>query len=1140
MAEDKQDYRIIVLGEDNYVTWKWHMVMILKAKGLYEYVVKKDASPAESGTSKEEDADQAEDTSSNEYRATSLLASSLSQTNMQRVINCTRAHEIWTALESSFENKSSTERSMLLEKFTSYRIKRISDISKALGDIQAKAAKLKSLGAAIDDEFIISIILKALPDGLKSWKSTWKMINAENPNLNKLITSLMAEISEMKEPEDSAFLVRKFGRMSFKERTPQTYGRNVAARNRGQKLASRGTKNNDVCLKCNKRGHWARDCYSKPQNSRNIQSNYANQSHERGDTEDEQEIVFMAYVKSAEMEPNCWVADSGCSLHMTPHKEWIVNYVTFNQPKSVTLGDDRQIPAVGAGDVKTIFGVLKNVQFVPELSANLFSISAATKNGLKAVYDKDGLMIIKQDKVILRGFRNDGLYLLDMRIESPSNEPQATALIAKAPINIWHRRLCHVSNDIIQKMVDKNAVSGLEITMGKQNQETCQECAYGKITKSSHKERSTPRTETPGASLHLDTIGPFKELSLGECRYIVLCKDEASSYRLIRLAETKTDIPNLVIAMISQAKFESGNKVLRIVTDNGSEFVNKFLSGYIRSEGINHKLSVPYTPQQNGFIERDVRTIVEGTRTLLSKTNLPKGLWGEAVNTVVYTLNRTLSSINRDKTPYELWFNRKPSVKNLHIFGERAIVMYKDHQRSKWDSKGIEQIFVGYTDATNTFRFYDEETGHVYSSCDAVFINHNEQQAEIVREKGLQKSSNDSKVLETEASPKNSEEYYSGIEEPSFEWDNEFNHGNTTPRRGSGSLSSDNEHLSTTAEIGGNVIAIRDAGDNSERTVEESEETNNPPLKQKYVRRDAIKDPSDKLKPSDIHPGHILDKTLRPRDPPYHAKLASIESEADPQSFKEAMKRGDKSLWLKAMKEEIESLNKNQVWDLVNRPSGNIVTNKWVFKIKRNPQGQIERYKARLVARGFTQKFGIDYLETYAPVANMVSIRMLFSYAAMKNLKMAQFDIKTAFLYGELDEEVYMEQPEGFEEGNDKVCLLKRSLYGLKQSPRQWNQKFSSFLKEMNLEISEHDSCIFYRKSPFLVIAIYVDDGIVFSESDIEVEKIINQLSNRFDVHLVKSSAFLGFQFHKHEDGQISLHQTNYINMIQHGRIKTS
>lgn len=239
---DKNDYRVIVLGEDNYTTWKWHMNMVLKTKGLYDAVIKNDYKD-------QTKIDQ----------ATALIASTLSQQNMQRVINCDNAYDIWMSLESTFENKSSTERSMLLEKFTSYRIRSISEISKAIGDIQAKAAKLKSLGAAIDNETIISVILKALPESLKSWKSTWKMVNADKLDLNKLITALMAEVSDMKKPEDSALLAN--GRFKSTHhvqgnRPKQSPAREFSRRNNGPNIQNR----NNTCNYCKKPGHWAKDC----------------------------------------------------------------------------------------------------------------------------------------------------------------------------------------------------------------------------------------------------------------------------------------------------------------------------------------------------------------------------------------------------------------------------------------------------------------------------------------------------------------------------------------------------------------------------------------------------------------------------------------------------------------------------------------------------------------------------------------------------------------------------------------------------------------------------------------------------------------------------------------------------------------
>ena len=173
-VDDRHEYCLTILREDNYATWKWQITMVLKTKRLYDSVIGQCADPSKN------------------RQAATFLASALNQQNMQRVINCTTANEIWTSLEATFENKSSTERTMLMEKFTSFKFKSIRDISKDLGALQALTAKLKSLGATVDDEFIISIILKGLPDSLKTWKSTWKMINAERPSLNMLITGIMA------------------------------------------------------------------------------------------------------------------------------------------------------------------------------------------------------------------------------------------------------------------------------------------------------------------------------------------------------------------------------------------------------------------------------------------------------------------------------------------------------------------------------------------------------------------------------------------------------------------------------------------------------------------------------------------------------------------------------------------------------------------------------------------------------------------------------------------------------------------------------------------------------------------------------------------------------------------------------------
>src|SRR5580698_8359262 len=155
--------------------------------------------------------------------------------------------------------------------------------------------------------------------------------------------------------------------------------------------------------------------------------------------------------------------------------------------------------------------------------------------------------------------------------------------------------------------------------------------------------------------------------------------------------------------------------------------------------------------------------------------------------------------------------------------------------------------------------------------------------------------------------------------------------------------------------------------------------------------------------------------------------------------------------WTQAMQEEMESHKQNGTWELVERPQDTkLLDSRWVYKVKTNQDGSIDKYKARLVVREYRQQFGIDYNETFASVSRAESLRLLLAIAATKKLAIKQFDVKTAFLHGDLDEVIYMSQPEGFEIEGKQVCLLHKSLYGLKQSPRQWRERITAFLATLD------------------------------------------------------------------------------------------
>jgi hypothetical protein len=211
------------------------------------------------------------------------------------------------------------------------------------------------------------------------------------------------------------------------------------------------------------------------------------------------------------------------------------------------------------------------------------------------------------------------------------------------------------------------------------------------------------------------------------------------------------------------------------------------------------------------------------------------------------------------------------------------------------------------------------------------------------------------------------------------------------------------------------------------------------------------------------------------------------------------MNHASKDQWIQAAKDEHESLLVNKTWTLVEPPlDRHILKGRWVFKYKRGSTGTILRYKARWVVKGYEQQQGVDYADTFASVVKPMSYKALFAIAASLDLEIEQMDVKTAFLYGTLDEEIFMEQPEGFEDGTSQVCRLDKALYGLKQSPRVWYHTLSKFLAESKFYPIDVDHSVFSNGS--IYIAVYVDDLLIISKDKIKIQELKGRLSTRFSM----------------------------------------
>ena len=248
-------------------------------------------------------------------------------------------------------------------------------------------------------------------------------------------------------------------------------------------------------------------------------------------------------------------------------------------------------------------------------------------------------------------------------------------------------------------------------------------------------------------------------------------------------------------------------------------------------------------------------------------------------------------------------------------------------------------------------------------------------------------------------------------------------------------------------------------------------------------------------------PRQITDGTIR-YDPRKRCLATTIVSPEEPATLVEALQEPK---WCQAMKEEFDALQQNGMWHLVPRQPGvNVVDCRWVFKLKRHADGTIERHKARLVTKGFRQRHGIDYDDTFSPVVKPATVRLVLSVAVSRGWSLCQVDVKNAFLHGLLQETVYMTQPPGFEDVHrrDHICKLDKAIYGLKQAPRAWFSRLSTKLHELGFQSSSADTSLFvlHTTSVTTFVLVYVDDLFITSLSDAAIDTLFSQLHSTFAI----------------------------------------
>lgn len=521
--DTKIEYRLHTLEGSNYTIWKQHTKNVLEARNLLNVVLSTEST------------DEAK-----ERQAHALLTSALNADNQMKVINCGTANKIWSRLEAIYENKSSFEKENLLNKLHSYKIKSASNISQAISEMETIAAKLGLLGEMVSDDSLISAILRALPSSFKTFVTIWKGTAKGERTIDNLLTRLMAEIEDNKVPEEKALFGMK--KRNFRN-GPQGYkNSNRFNKEETKKVDSRNqntSKNSEfTCHHCKKPGHYKKDCWQLQKANQGSTSN-GQQRFNRNQRNYENKEDNRRAMTANQGTISTWIADSGASVHITSEFDWMTDYEEFDTPVNIGLGDQSSMKAYGTGNIETDKGVLTQVHYVPEASNNLFSESKAALKGVinQTDHRKKTFFDCDDGSIVFEAYLYNGLYVANFEIQ-PTEEKGAKA----ATFNEWHRRLAHVNQNTIRRMINTKAVNGLEIIT--EDKDECVSCALGKCKHTSHPGRSTAKVSKPGISLHFDTIGPIKE-SLGEAQYALLCKDEHSAYRIIKFVDSQMKSKNV-------------------------------------------------------------------------------------------------------------------------------------------------------------------------------------------------------------------------------------------------------------------------------------------------------------------------------------------------------------------------------------------------------------------------------------------------------------------------------------------------------------------------------------------------------------------------------------------------------------------
>lgn len=955
----------------------------------------------------------------------------------------------------------------------------------------------------------------------------------------------------------------------------------------------RPKRDRKVCNTCTRPGHSADECYVTHPELREahlverlakLRSSKVDKSKDVSICLDQGSVSSMirAYktaIIPKNTRPTGWYLDSGASDWFCYERSSMQEYRPFAEAREVVLGNDSTIPAYGSGKIVlfTSLGVrltVNDVLYTPQMGINLASVRRLTEKGGKVIFGNT-CTIILEHSVIAHAALDPaiGLYSLDERTEDGGREllpsaitpfaaparqtGQRTGIMPSNKLILWHKRLGHLHFNAVKHILKLNGEQFKESTQKDDTEYICEPCIYGKQTSMPHHNAATNREDKPLRLIHLDVNGPWQTPSLHKrhsdpingvhsgSTYVLILTDDCTGKMWTRFYSDRASFRNAFIHFVTHAEAAgpSERRVTRIRMDNAKEFIQLAIQEFCQRRGIEIETSAAYAHEQNGVVERAGRTLREMAATMLIESGLPEAFWAEAWRTANYIRDRCPTNRKlpegveptRSLTPMEAWSGKEPEYQHIHPFGCLVYVTVPRERRVKVLSqhRAWKGIFIGYTRTSKQYRVWNLQ-------------------------KRVMTIQRDARVYETVFPARIAyNEYFPYWKRP---------HDDTVTLEGDEVA----QQALTAAEDTEVAIAI----DLEARSLDEDLPTDGgeqePPSWSLQIPKDPNFDPNDYQRMEEVsHEPELHDESNAEGQPEQqtqpelsskrrtrraHARLAraatayeqSHEHEVgppvEPQTLAQALALPDRAEWLKAVELELSSLKSNTTFMEV--PVHNFPTGKrkmgarWVFKHKRDADGNMT-YKARLVIKGYEQRWGIHYTETYAPVMNLRTVRFLLALTALLDWELHQLDVKTAFLNADLpiEEQIYMELPPGYtpDDPNAASLLLLKSLYGLKQAPLLWNKDLHRTIIELlpvKLVKSDCDECLYVGKD--LIIGVYVDDFLIFSPSMDIIKRTKAALMNKYSIKdMGEAHGFLGLRIVRDRSKrQLFIDQEEYCKAI--------